>query len=67
VNGSLNLHPKVAATLLATWITALIVYGLHQWAHTDLTAPAAVGLTGTVGFIAGWLAPNQVDSTPPAK
>jgi len=67
VNSSLNLHPKVAATLLAGWIVTLIVYGLHQWAHTDLPGPASAALVGIVAFAAGWLAPSQVDvASPPA-
>jgi hypothetical protein len=65
MNGALNLHPKVAATLLAGWVVTLIVYGLHQWAHTDLPGPASAALVGLIAFVAGWLAPAQVDTSPP--
>lgn len=60
MNGPLNLHPKVAASLLAGWVVVLIVYSLHQWAHTDLPAVVSAALTGIVTFAAGWLAPSQV-------
>jgi hypothetical protein len=63
VNGSLNLHPKVAATLLATWVVVLIVYALNQWAHVVLPTTASAALTGIIAFAAGWLAPGQVQSS----
>lgn len=63
MNGALTLHPKVAATLLGTWITVLIVYSLHQWAHVDLPDVVSAAITGLVAFAAGWLAPSAVDSS----
>jgi uncharacterized membrane protein YfcA len=62
MNGALNLHPKVAASLLAGWITVIIVYSLHQWAHTDLPDAVSAAITGLVAFGAGWLAPNAVST-----
>lgn len=63
----LTLHPKVAATLLATWVTALIVYAIHQWAGIDLPMEVSAAITGLVAFAAGWLAPGQVSPAVPAK
>lgn len=60
MKGALNLHPKVAASLLAGWIVVLVVYSIHQWAHTDLPDVVSAALTGLVTFAAGWLAPSQV-------
>lgn len=56
--GALSFNPKVSAALLATWLTTLIVYTLHTWAHVDLPAEVAAALTGLIGFLAGWLAPT---------
>jgi uncharacterized membrane protein YfcA len=64
MNGALNLHPKVAASLLASWVTILIVYALHQWAHVDLPAEVGAAITGVVAFAAGWLAPSAVTTDP---
>jgi hypothetical protein len=54
----LSLHPKVAAGLLAGWVVTLVVYSLHQWAHTELPAEVGAALTGLFTFGAGWLAPS---------
>jgi hypothetical protein len=62
MNGALSLHPKVAATLLATWITVIIIYVLHQWAHTDLPDVVSAAITGLIAFAAGWAAPNAVSA-----
>lgn len=66
MNGKLNLHPKVAASLLASWVVLLLVYAVHQWGHVDLPTEVGAALTGIVAFVAGWLAPAQVDTTTPA-
>lgn len=66
MNGKLNLHPKVAASLLASWVVLLIVYSVHQWARVDLPTEVGAALTGIVAFVAGWLAPAHVDAAPPA-
>ena len=69
MNGKLNLHPKVAASLLASWVTVIVVYSLHTWVHVDLPVEVGAAITGVVAFAAGWLAPNTLDSTaeaPPA-
>jgi hypothetical protein len=66
MNGALALHPKVAASLLATWLTVLIVYSLHQWAGVDLPDVVSAAITGLIAFAAGWLAPNQVAAAAPA-
>lgn len=63
MNGALNLHPKVAASLLAGYVTVIVVYSLHQWAHVDLPDAVAAAITGLVAFAAGWLAPSAVTST----
>lgn len=60
MDGKLNLHPKVAASLLASWVTVIIVYSLDQWAHVTLPTVVGAALTGCIGFAAGWIAPNQV-------
>lgn len=59
----LTLHPKVAATLLAGWITTILFYSLNQWAGVDLPLPVAAAVTSLVGFAAGWLAPSAVDAS----
>lgn len=58
MNGALNLHPKVAASLLAGYVTVIVVYSLHQWAHVDLPDAVSAAITGLVAFAAGWVAPN---------
>lgn len=57
MNGPLNLHPKVTATGLAGALVVVIVYVLHQWAHTDLPDVVSAALVVIFGFVAGWLAP----------
>jgi hypothetical protein len=61
VKGPLNLHPKVAASLLASWVTVLILYSLRQWAHVDPPIEVGAAVAGLVAFAAGWLAPSAVD------
>lgn len=68
---ALSLNPKVAASLLASWITVLIVYSLHQWAGVVLPDSVGAAITGLVAFAAGWLAPTAVTADaaeqPPGK
>lgn len=66
MNGKLNIHPKVAASLLGGWITTIILYSLDQWAH--VTAPAVVGaaLVGVITFGCGYLAPTSTSDAPAA-
>lgn len=63
---ALSLHPKVAAPLLATWITTILFYSLHQWVGVDLPLVVAAAVTSLVGFAAGWLAPSLVTDDVPA-
>lgn len=63
MDGKLNLHPKVAAGLIAGWVTVIIVYSLQQWGHVSLPSVVSAALTGLIAFGAGWLAPNQVDTS----
>jgi hypothetical protein len=65
MNGSLNLHPKVAASLLASAVVIVVVYSLHQWAGVELPVEVGGALTTIVAFVAGWLAPGQVDASTP--
>lgn len=58
MNGSLTLHPKVAASLLGGWITTLLLYSLDQWAHVDPPGVVCAALVGVVTFACGWLAPQ---------
>lgn len=67
MDGKLNIHPKVAASFLASWVTVIVVYSLHTWAHVDLPIEVGAALTGLVGFGAGWLAPNRVAAAGPAE
>jgi hypothetical protein len=62
MQSALSLHPKVSATLLATWITVIVIYSLHQWAHTDLPDVVSAAITGLIAFAAGWAAPNAVSA-----
>lgn len=55
----LSLHPKVAAPLLASWISTIVVFALHQWAGIDLPGTVDAALVGVIAFVAGWLAPSQ--------
>lgn len=64
MNGSLNLHPKVAAGLLAGWLTVILVYVLHHWAKVDLPPEVGAAITGLIGFGASWAAPGFVDPPP---
>lgn len=64
MDGKLNLHPKVAATTFATWITVIVVYSLSQWAHINLPTVVGVALTGVVAIAVGWLAPSEFTSDP---
>lgn len=64
MKAALALHPKVAAPLLATWVTTILFYSLHQWAHVDLPLVVAAAVTSLVAFGAGWAAPNLVDEDP---
>jgi hypothetical protein len=60
MNTALNLHPKVAAPLLAGSVTELVLYSLGQWAHVNPPTVVGAALTVIIGFVAGWLAPSQV-------
>jgi hypothetical protein len=64
---ALQLHPKVAASLIASWLTVLIVYSLHQWAGIDLPDAPAAAITGLIAFAAGWLAPSAVSTSSTAS
>lgn len=61
---SLTLHPKVASSLIAGYLTVIIVYSLHQWAGVDLPDTVAAAITGVVASFAGWLAPSTPASQP---
>lgn len=67
MNGALYLHPKVAAGLLASWLTTIVVYALHTWAHVDLPAEVAAALTGLIAFVAGWFAPSAIAAAIPPE
>lgn len=61
--GALNLHPKVAASLIAGYLTVIIVYSLHQWAGVDLPDTVSAAIVGLITFAAGWVAPNTPQVT----
>jgi hypothetical protein len=66
-HGLLRSKPEPGTIVLATWVTTIIVYTLHTWAHADLPSEVAASLTGLIGFAAGWLAPSAVAVIPPAS
>lgn len=65
MTGSLNLHPKVSAALLASWVTTIVFFCVQQWAGFDVPVEVGAAATSLVGFAAGWLAPSAVASDYP--
>lgn len=56
---ALTIHPKVAAPLVASPITVLILYVLSARWGVDPPAEVAASITAIVAFIAGYFAPSK--------
>jgi len=54
--------PKMAASVIAGAITVLIVWGLKQYAHTEIPGEAASAMTTVISFVAGYFAPKSGDA-----
>lgn len=66
MNSATTLHPKVASATVAGALTALIIYLLQTYAHTDIPPTIAASITTLLTFIGGYLAPVVKDRTPAA-
>ena len=52
----------MAASVIAGAITVLIVWGLKQYAHTEIPGEAASAMTTVISFVAGYFAPKSGDA-----
>lgn len=59
MNGALNLHPKVAASLLGANVTTVILYSADHWGHVTPPSYVAAAILGIVTFACGWVAPEK--------
>jgi hypothetical protein len=70
MNGALNLHPKVTASLLGGWVTVLILYSADHWGHVNPPSFVSAAVLGVVTFACGYLAPVagvEAAAPPPAS
>lgn len=54
---SLDLHPKVAASLLGSWVATIVLYVLRRYVDADLPVEVGAAIVSVVTFVCGWLAP----------
>jgi len=57
VNGSLNIHPKVAGGTLSGALALIILWALSYWVIVPPEVAAAFTLL--LGSVGAWLAPTQ--------
>lgn len=56
---ALTLHPKVAAGQIGGWISVLVLYALHRYAHEDLPVEVGAAVTGLIVFLCSWATPSD--------
>lgn len=56
VNGSLDIHPKVAGATLSAALGIVVVW-LLTLAHVEVTPEAAAAIPAVLAGFGGWLAP----------
>lgn len=56
---------KVSAAAIASLVTTVVFWGLHQYAGVDLPSEVGAAITGLIALLVGYLTPIQPGEVEP--